>query len=160
MTGETAERLLTERAEFWAHVEVIGRREHFGKVTIESIGGAAFFRVDVPDKPPVTERERGHYRVEGDQLGVHAYGYYEVTRGPVAGQTFLIGPGSIYQITPIPEEVARQQAGKRVQGEVLNVVRIEEVKAIAGNVVDTDDDDDDDDAADGYPDDDQEELQF
>lgn len=130
MTGETAERLLTERAEFWAHVEVIGRREHFGKVTIESIGGAAFFRVDTPDKPPVTERRRGYYRIEGDQPGVNTYGWYDVTEGPVPAQTVLIGTGSIYSITPMPEAVVTKEHYQRVAGEVMGVVRVEEIREL------------------------------
>ncbi len=155
MTNETAERLLTEQSAFWAHVEVIGRREHWGRVTIESIGGAAFFRVDVPDKPEVTERRRCYGRVEGDQEGVSQYGLYEVTEGPVAGQTYLIGTGSIYQITPVPEETARKQAASKVAGPVLKMVRIEEVKAISSSAfIDDDPDNPDDDDPDN---DDQEE---
>jgi len=154
VTGETAERLLTERAEFWAHVEVIGRREHFGKVTIESIGGAAFFRVDVPDKPPVTERRRGYYRIEGDQPGVNTYGWYDVTEGPVPAQTVLIGTGSIYSITPAPEETVRREHYKRVAGETVRVVRVEEVKQLPdADICDGDDDDDEEDNE-------QQEMQF
>lgn len=157
MTNEAAERLLTEHSQFWAHVEVVGRREHWGRVTVESIGGAAFFRVDTPDKPPVTERRRGFYRAEGDpETGANPYGACDVTEGPVPAQTVLIGTGSIYSITPMPEEIVRREAFKRVAGEVVRVVRVEEVKAelpaapgdmldaAAGYEPDEDDDQEDD----------------
>ncbi len=131
MTGETAERLLTEHSTFWAHVEVVGRREHWGKVTIESIGGTAFFRVDTPDKPPTTEKRRGFFKAEGDpETGANPYGLCEVTEGPVPAQTVLIGPSSIYSITPAPEETVRREHYKRVAGEVVRVVRVEEVKQL------------------------------
>ena len=150
MTGETAERLLTEQSTFWAHVEVIGRREHRGKVTIESIGGAAFFRVDVPDKPPVTERRRGFFKAENDpETGANPYGLFEVTEGPVPAQTVLIGTGSIYSITPAPEETVRREHYKRVAGETVRVVRIEEVKQLPdANICDGDDDDEKEDYGD------------
>lgn len=161
MTNEAAERLLTEHSAFWAHVEVIGRREHWGKVTIESIGGAAFFRVDTPDKPPVTEKRRGHYKAEGDpETGCALYGLCEVTEGPVPSQTVLVGPGSIYSITPMAEETVRREHYKRVSGETVRVVRVEEVKelpAAPGDMFDGYEGDDDDDS---QEDDDQEELQF
>lgn len=164
MTNEAAERLLTEHSQFWAHVEVVGRREHWGRVTVESIGGAAFFRVDTPDKPPATERRRGFYKAEGDpETGANPYGLCEVTEGPVPAQTVLIGTGSIYSITPMPEEIVRREAYKRVAGDVVRVVRVEEVKQIAPlPMLDEDEDDpisdgEQDDQEDG---DEEEEMQF
>ncbi len=157
MTNEAAERLLTEHSTFWAHVEVIGRREHWGKVTIESVGGAAFFRVDTPDKPPVTKQRRGFFKAEGDpETGNTPYGLCEVTEGPVPAQTVLVGPGSIYSITPMAEDTVRQEHYKRVAGETVRVVRVEQVKelpAAPGDMFDGYDGDEDED-------DEQEELQF
>lgn len=57
------DKYLTEGASFWARVEVVGRRTYYGQVTVESLGGAAFFRVEIPEKPPGSREERGYHRL-------------------------------------------------------------------------------------------------
>lgn len=64
----------------WAIVEVMGRKSYSGKVSEEKIAGHAFVRVDVPETP-----------------GCEPF-------------TKLIGPSSIYCITPVSEEIARSRA--------------------------------------------------
>lgn len=64
----------------WAIVEVMGRKSYSGKVSEEKIAGHAFVRVDVPETP-----------------GCEPF-------------TKLIGPSSIYCITPVAEEIARSRA--------------------------------------------------
>ncbi len=120
----TKETLLTDGAAFWARVEVVGRRTYHGLVTIESIGGAAFFRVDVPDKPEENREAVGYY---SDTGGTRQYGRYRITEAPVAGQTILIGPGSIYQITPMDEASAKRLHFSSVTAEVVKAERIAEV---------------------------------
>lgn len=114
---------LTEGASFWARVEVVGRRTYYGQVTVESLGGAAFFRVEVPEKPPGSREERCHYRLAEESTAL--WGRYRIHEGSVPGQTILIGTGSIYQITPMPEETVRKLHYECVTGEILSVERIE-----------------------------------
>lgn len=66
----------------WALVEVMGHRRFAGRVTEEVIAGCGFVRVDVP--------------AVGDRLPFSK----------------LIGTASIYAITPVTEEVARQLAAQ------------------------------------------------
>lgn len=70
--------------ETWAIVEVMGHKQFAGFVTEHTIGSMALVRVDVP---------------ETDQGGVFTKPYSK-----------LIGPGSIYCITPCTEEIARAAA--------------------------------------------------
>jgi hypothetical protein len=70
----------TEKFDQWALVEVMGHRRFAGRVTEQVVAGQGYVRVDVP---PV-----------GDRLAFSK----------------LIGPGSIYCITPVSEEVARRLA--------------------------------------------------
>ena len=65
----------------WALVEVLGHNTFAGFVTEETVAGHAFVRVDVP---AVEDR-------------------------PAFSK--LIGPSSVYAITPIDEEAARRAAG-------------------------------------------------
>lgn len=117
------DKFLTEGASFWARVEVVGRRTYYGQVTIESLGGAAFFRVEIPEKPPSSREERGYHRLAEESVAL--WGRYRIHEGSVPGQTILIGTGSIYQITPMPEETIRELHYQCVTGEVLSVERIE-----------------------------------
>lgn len=79
----------------WAIVELMGHQQIAGRVTEQSIGGAAFIRVDVPEQPAKPKREQW----DSDQPMVPAY-----TR-------FLSG-GAIYAINPCSEGVAKLAAEK------------------------------------------------
>lgn len=72
----------------WCVVEVMGHRRLAGRVTEVQIAGAGFLRVDVPD-------------TEGED-GARAF-------------TQLLSPNSIYAITPVTEEVARELARLTVE---------------------------------------------
>ena len=117
------DKYLTEGASFWARVEVVGRRTYYGQVTVESLGGAAFFRVEIPEKPPGSREERGYHRLAEESTAL--WGRYRIHEGSVPGQTILIGTGSIYQITPMPEETVKKLHYECVTGEVLSIERIE-----------------------------------
>lgn len=69
----------------WALVEIMGHKRLAGRVCEHVIAGQAFVRVDVPEV------------VDGDGEAIAAFSKF-------------IGPGSIYAITPIAEEIARQMA--------------------------------------------------
>lgn len=65
----------------WAIVEVMGHKQFAGHVTEQSLGGASFVRVDVPEVQAGTET--------------------------LPAFTKLLGAGSIYAISPCTEETAR-----------------------------------------------------
>jgi hypothetical protein len=67
----------------WAIVDVMGHQRFVGRVTEQVVAGQGFVRVDIP----ATEK--------------------------VAAWTKLIGPGSIYAITPVTKDVAIAMAEKR-----------------------------------------------
>lgn len=147
MTGEQADRLLSAESAFWAQVEVVGRRTHYGKVTVETLGGAALLRVDTPPIPEGTVRERGYFtpstQADGE-AAVCQYGVYDVTYPTTPGSTHLIGIGSIYEITPMAEAtvialVARQRNGTQP----IKVVRVADAKLIEAAEENDEDDEDD-----------------
>ena len=80
--------------DMWAIVEVMGHKRYAGHVTEQAIGSAALIRVDVP----ATEQPE---RNTWSQL---------IPARTTAAYSKLIGPASIYQITPCTEEVARKAA--------------------------------------------------
>lgn len=71
---------MSEKSTFesWALVELFGHQKIVGKVTEASLAGGAFLRVDVP-------------AFEGDKPFTRFY-----------------GPGAIYSINPVTEEIAMQ----------------------------------------------------
>ncbi len=82
----------TPTFDVWAIVELFGHSRIAGRVCEQVIAGQGFLRVDVPVLP-----EGGRYASQ-------------------AGFTRLYGPGAIYSITPVSEEIARQAAqSMRVQ---------------------------------------------
>lgn len=64
----------------WAILEIMGHQTYAGRVTNETVGGASFVRLDVPEAP-----------------GKPAF-------------TKLFGPSSIYCITLVSEQAARLRA--------------------------------------------------
>ena len=75
-----------EKFDQWAIVEVMGHKKYAGRVTEQQIAGAGLVRVDVPEVV----------------LG-------EKTHPPYSK---LIGPSSIYCITPVTEELAKKAAAR------------------------------------------------
>jgi hypothetical protein len=89
----------------WGIVEVMGHNTFAGRVTEQSIGGASFIRVDVPEIP--------------------ANAYY----GAQPAFTKFIGAGSIYAMTPCSEEIARQAAA-RVRVRPISMLSLETTRAL------------------------------
>lgn len=81
--------------EFYAIVEVMGHQKFAGLVSEHVIAGQAFIRVDVPEIPTETQGE-GVDRI--------------VIQDGIPGFTKLLGPSSIYAMSPVSEEVARHVA--------------------------------------------------
>lgn len=94
--------------EGWAIVEMLGHRREIGYVTTEHYGGAARFRVDVPE---LVERDRALDRPEylHTNIGYKALPRGTVVRRPaVPARSVLVGVQSIYALNPCTEEVARE----------------------------------------------------
>lgn len=143
MNAEQTERILTETAAFWARVEILGRRTYHGRVTVETLGGASLLRVEVPALPELTKRERGYWLCEGETAS--SYGLAEVTYPAQAGETHFVGLGSIYEITPMPEEVLMALYGKiATRNQPTRVVRVTEARQIEGDVAESDEDEEND----------------
>lgn len=75
----------------WCILEIMGHQRFAGRVTEQSLGGASFVRIDVPECPP-------------DK--------------PAFSKLF--GAGSIYAISPVTEKVARL-AAQQFRKEPLSV---------------------------------------
>jgi hypothetical protein len=100
----------TKQAQFngWAVVELFGHAKEIGFVTTQYFGTACLFQVDVPALP---EREyvltRPEYLSHGDGNGLHwTPEGSKVKRAASPGRSPLIGPGSIYKLTPCTEATA------------------------------------------------------
>lgn len=99
--------------EGWAKLELMGHQQETGYVTTVYFGGAALFKVDVPEVP---EKERvsehpGYLNGKLCPTGTR------VTFAAVPGYTRFISPAALYALNPCSEEVARKVI-ERVQGEV------------------------------------------
>lgn len=77
---------MAETFDNFAIVELFGHARIAGRVTEQVLAGQGFVRVDVPE--------------------IAASAYSAVT----PGFTRLFGPGAIYSITPVSEEIARAAA--------------------------------------------------
>jgi hypothetical protein len=97
----------------WALVELFGHQKIAGRVTEQSIAGAAMLRVDVPETPRQT-----------------AYTRY-------------FGHGAIYSINPTTEEIARSMAGQCSSEPVQRYQLPAPEKEQSNGPHDWDDDDDD-----------------
>jgi len=75
-----------EKFEGWCVVEVMGHHRYAGHVMETQLAGAGMLRIDVPAS-------------EADEHGP-----------AVAAFTKFIAPGSLYGVTPVSEEYARQAA--------------------------------------------------
>lgn len=111
----------SEKFEHWCIVEIMGHQRYAGMVSEQTIGGASFIRVDVPE-------------IDGQK-----------------GFTKMFGSGSIYCITPCEEYIARGAAAKFGQRpiEVFDLpkewrekLRARPALAAAGQIDDEDDDTD------------------
>lgn len=128
----------------WAIVEMFGHKRIAGKVSEHVLGSAVLIRVDVPEV--VVPRRGG---LAGDTVTSSAF-------------TKLIGPSSIYCMTPCSEEVARRAAQSFVQWDPPIPVEFQQqlpASTSAPVVLEEVEQDDDDDEFDDFGvDDDEEEI--
>ena len=89
----------------WALVEIMGHRRAAGLVSTEFIGTAAFLRIVTPEVPPTEHTLDADAWVDGERC--YAGSRIEISRP--RGE-ILVGTGSIYAITPIPESAVLEHA--------------------------------------------------
>jgi hypothetical protein len=83
--------------EGWAILELMGHRKLAGHLSEQTIGGAAFLRIDVPKAPP------------NPPLDLRAVGDADEAAAPWAVTQFY-APSAVYCITPTTEDLARKVA--------------------------------------------------
>jgi hypothetical protein len=128
MNTEQVDSMLGQDAEFWARVEVVGRRTYHGKVRVEFLGGSAFFRVDVPALPERVERRRCWALADDAPAGSsQQVGLYDLTMPTRPAHQYLIGAGSIYMLTPMPESTVLQILAREAEvDQPLKMARVAE----------------------------------
>lgn len=112
---QSQEAASVESFDTWAVVDVMGHQRFVGKVTEQVVAGHGFVRVDVPE----TDKQKAW--------------------------TKLIGPGSIYAITPVSEEIARAMARERMATPISEYDLPEDFKPMQGRLAYVEDDCDSDD---------------
>jgi len=126
---------MDQQAKFegWAIVEIMGHNKEIGYVTTEYFGGPGLFRVDQPE---LLEREytldRPEY-VEGEYCPAGTV----VKRGALPAKTSLVGPSSIFRITPCDEQTARR-AIERMLPVPMTILSLPERGMIPAGVADED----------------------
>src|ERR1700687_4479556 len=103
-TDSMSENMEQAKFEGWAMVEMMGHQREIGYVTTEYFGGAALFRVDVPEIPErEIELDRPEY-IGGRMVPEGS----KVKRESAPGRTRFISPSALYAMNPCTEEVARK----------------------------------------------------
>lgn len=122
----------SERFDTFAIVELFGHTKIAGRVSEQTVGGASFIRVDVPELPEIPEErwERGGIRRRAIPLQ--------------PAFTRLFGASAIYSITPCSEEVALA-AAQRIRPEPVAAYYLPERAALPAP-----EDEDQDDGGDDY----------
>lgn len=96
---------MSENAQFegYAIVEIVGRQTHIGYVTTRYFGNVAVFEIRIDRHPEET--------LEPDILRVTEHGAFypgdRVTFAETKDQSVYVGTGSLYRLTPISQEMAR-----------------------------------------------------
>jgi hypothetical protein len=95
-----------EQAKFegWAIVEQMGHNKYAGFVTTQVFGAARLFRVDVPELPERQFELTLPTYSDGEYLSAGAL----VSKAATPAYSKLIGPSSIFAITPCTEELVRE----------------------------------------------------
>jgi hypothetical protein len=112
---------MEQNAQFegWAIIEIFGHQQAIGFVSTRYFGSGCLFQVDTPELP---EREftletpqyvDGKWTPSGSKV--------QKKRRPASSQ--MLGPGSIYRLTPCSEEVALK-AIDRMSGREIVVLEI------------------------------------
>jgi hypothetical protein len=131
----------------WALLEMMGHQREIGYVTTEYFGGAALFRVDVPELPEREFTLTAPEYVGGEWMAAGT----KVKRPGTPARSRLVAPGALYAMNPCTEEAART-ALEHSSARPLILVEAAP-KALGQGVVipDPDDDDGEDDDFMGVP---------
>jgi hypothetical protein len=126
--------------ESWAIVEIMGHQRHIGHVTTEAYGAAVLFRIDTPglDAREFTLTAPEYIGHKWTPAGA------KVQRPARPAESALVGPATIYRMTPCTEEAARQ-AIESLDGRPLILLEMPKAPQIAA----PDQEDDEDDEMDG-----------
>lgn len=93
----------------WAKVELMGRNVLVGYVTTRYFGPAALFQVDVPGVDAHDETLEAPEYVDGEWCPEGSI----VKRPEIPSMSPMIGPSTIYRLTPCTEEVAKRALNER-----------------------------------------------
>jgi len=93
-----------QQFDMWGIAEVMGHRRFAGRITEQTIAGAALVRVDIPEVVLDVDRD--------------------CMEKTVATYSKLFGVGSIYCITPTTEDVARRAAAELAKWENTNPIPV------------------------------------
>jgi hypothetical protein len=86
----------------WANVEVFGHSTHVGHVTTEYFGSACMFRVDTPELPERESELKSPEYIKGQWMAAGT----KVKRPESPAHSVLLGPSSIFRLTPMTEASA------------------------------------------------------
>jgi hypothetical protein len=111
--------------EGWAVIELFGHQREAGFVTTEYFGGAAMFRIDVPELPE-RDYETTYPEYIGSQLTPAGT---KVRREAVPGRTRYIGPSAVYALNPCTESAVRKACESLVKRE-LSIISLPEGKQL------------------------------
>lgn len=102
---------MEQNSEFadWAKVELMGRNVLIGYVTTKYFGPAALFQVDVPGIESHEETLEEPEYVDGQWCPKGTV----VQRPEIPSASPMVGPTTIYRLTPCTEEVAKEYLDKR-----------------------------------------------
>jgi hypothetical protein len=100
---------------------MMGRNVEVGYVTTRYFGPAALFQIDVPgiEEHEETLARPEYVGTEGSETWTPAGSV--VKRPAIASRTSMIGPSTIYRLTPCSEEVAKAALSERRQRAVAVV---------------------------------------
>ena len=95
----------------WAKIELMGHNVEIGFVTTRYFGGAALFQIDVPGV-----EEHDETLIEPEYIGEGWCPRGTVVKRPaIDGRTSMVGPSTIYRLTPCTEAVAKKALESRRQ---------------------------------------------
>lgn len=108
-----------QKFEQWCIVELFGHTKLAGLVSEQSIGGAMFVRVDVPE----VQREASSGKIVNGQYEEQKY------TETIAQFTRFFGANAIYSITPTSEAIARAMA-QRIATRPVAAFELPQLKAL------------------------------
>lgn len=125
-----------ENSEFtgWAKVELMGHNVEIGYVTTRYFGPAALFQVDVPGVEERDETLKRPEYVSRDGQDTWCPAGSVVHREAIPARTSMVGPSTIYRLTPCSEEVAKKALEGRRPRAIAVVSLAEDKRLLPGEV--------------------------